>query len=199
VYLERADNITDGDYYNGEPNDMFPGPSVNNQIFHPLSIPNSNKLNGTRSGFGLTNISLISGTGVSANAFINYLVSNSSDATSFNNSRKLLRDSVGKYHLVYESEGEIYYQYSTNGVTTWLGLARLSTGNNYNKYPCITKCSGHIYVVWQRTTGTNHAFLFRHSGNSGSSWDDVRTIASSLNQSSEPLPVLVSSNTRREF
>ncbi|MCI0555625.1 MAG: hypothetical protein L0287_32165, partial [Anaerolineae bacterium] len=44
VYLERADNVTDGEYYDGEPNDIFPGPTVNNTKFHSLSAPNSNKL-----------------------------------------------------------------------------------------------------------------------------------------------------------
>jgi M6 family metalloprotease-like protein len=87
IYLERADNVTDDDYFNGEPNDIFPGPTVNNTTFHPLSTPNSGKLDGTRSGFGVTNISVISGIGVSANAYINYLVSNSTDATAYNSGR----------------------------------------------------------------------------------------------------------------
>lgn len=37
------------------------------------------------------------------------LVSNSADATAFNNSRKLVRDVSGNYHLVFESETEICY------------------------------------------------------------------------------------------
>jgi len=83
-----------------------------------------------------------------------YLASNSADATASNSGRKLVRDSGGAYHLVYETAGEVYYQKSTDGGSTWNSYKRLSAGNGNNKFPSIAERSGKLYIVWQRKTGT---------------------------------------------
>jgi hypothetical protein len=131
---------------------------------------------------------------------VNYLSSKSSTATAYNSSRKLVRDSGSNYHLIYEAEGEINYQYSADGGNSWSRTKRLSSTFGNNKYPSITERAGHIYVVWQRTTDTNqYAILFRHSGNSGSSWDGLCTITSNISQNSDPLPVLTTSTPAASF
>ncbi|MBC6951683.1 hypothetical protein DWB58_27480, partial [candidate division KSB1 bacterium] len=171
---------------------LFPG-TTNNTAFTPLSNPSSNIRNGPRSGFALTNIA-VNGNGISADAYVNYLVSNSTDATASNNARKLVRDSSGNYHLVYESEGEIYYQHSTTGTGNWLGLMRLSAGNGNNKFPCIAERGGNIYVAWQRQYMSTHNIHFR-SHVSGS-WGSVQTLATGVG-ANPPLPVITTPATSK--
>jgi hypothetical protein len=127
------------------------------------------------------------------NTLLNYLISNSADATASNSGRKLVRESNGKYRLVYESEGEIYYQNSATGNGNWLGLMRLSAGNGSNKFPSIAERSGKIHVVWQRKTGTNpYDILFRHY--TGSAWETIRTVTGGISSSNDLLPELHSHN-----
>jgi subtilisin family serine protease len=65
----------------------------------------------------------------------------SSTATAGNNGRRLVKDSSGKYHLVFESGitsggnvlSEIFYRNSTDGVT-WSTPVRLSAGNEQNRF-----------------------------------------------------------------
>ncbi len=173
---------------------LFPG-TTNNTAFTPLSNPSSNIRNGPRSGFALTNIA-VNGNGISADAYVNYLVSNSTDATASNNARKLVRDSSGKYHLVYESEGEVYYQHSTTGTGNWLGLRRLSAGNGNNKFPGIAERGGRVYVAWQRFDGSSHDIHFRKSTNGGSTWANATEPASNAGTNA-PLPVIVTPATDR--
>ncbi|MEJ2636839.1 MAG: FlgD immunoglobulin-like domain containing protein [Calditrichia bacterium] len=81
-----------------------------------------------------------------------HLVSNTTNATASNNQRKMVYDATtGKYHLVYEDNGEIYYTYTT-GTDTWAPEYRLSDGNGDNETPSIADDgSGHLLVVWQKT------------------------------------------------
>jgi hypothetical protein len=105
---------------------------------------------------------------------------------------QLVRESNG-YRLVYESEGEIYYQNSATGNGNWLGLMRLSAGNGSNKFPSIAERSGKIHVVWQRKTGTNpYDILFRHY--TGSAWETIRTVTGGISSSNDLLPELHSHN-----
>jgi hypothetical protein len=182
----------------GDGGDPFPGLS-DKRLITMGTAPNTSNHNGDPTGFAITNIST-SGVNMTVNFVKCLLNSSTAEATSFNNSRKIIRDSGGAYHLVFENGGEIIYQKSTDGGLSWNAFKRLSTGNGNNKYPSITERAGHIYVVWQRTTDTNqYAILFRHSGNSGSSWDGLRTITSNLSQNSDPLPVLTTSTPAASF
>ncbi len=121
--------------------------------------------------------------------------SESAVATAFNNSRKLLRDSSGKYHLVYESDGEIFYQYSTDNGASWQ-LRRLSAGSGNNHYPSITGTSAKQFVVWQRYKGNNQ-YDICFTRNTGSGWSTATLIPglSNLTSTTDPLPV-VSYKTR---
>ncbi|MFZ5519434.1 MAG: C25 family cysteine peptidase [Candidatus Zhuqueibacterota bacterium] len=108
----------------------------------------------------------------SQNLFPQGLRSTISEATAYNNSRKLLRDANGRYHLVYESNGEIFYQYSVNG-NGWIGGFRLSTGNGNNKYASVTGTSSKQFVVWQRYTGYSgglHRYDTYFAKNTGTGW-----------------------------
>ncbi len=105
-----------------------------------------------------------------------------------------MRDSAGKYHLVYESGGEIYCQYSTDGVNTWLGLTRLSPGTGNRKYPCIAERSGNLYVVWQLYYSNSHYIYFCRSTSGGLGWSSAKVIASNVG-SIDPLPVIASPAT----
>ena len=125
------------------------------------------------------------------NLFPQGLTSNSPEATAFNNSRKLLRDEKARYHLVFESNGEIYYHYSMTD-KVWLGGFRLSTGNGNNKYSSITGTSNKQFVVWQRyNTSTNNYDIF-FTKNTGSGWSTPTTISrlSDLTSTANPLPVI---------
>ncbi|MDZ7275129.1 MAG: hypothetical protein ONB50_15730 [candidate division KSB1 bacterium] len=187
----------------GDPGDPFPG-SNNNTNFSIATTPNSARrdpaptncstptpttIGGDPTGFAITNISA-SVTTMTATFHSSYLASNSVDATASNSSRKIVRDSGGVYHLVYETTGEIYYQKSTDGGSTWGSYKRLSAGNGSSKFPCIAERSGKLFVVWQRNTGTNtYDVLLRHFN--GSSWDtNIRTVQSAISSSSPPTPVI---------
>jgi len=122
----------------------------------------------------------------------------SSTATAQNNGRRLVKTSDGKYHLVYESGitsggnvlSEIFYR-NYNG-TNWSTPIRLSTGNEQNRYPCITVSGNNLYVAWQRKNGSTHDILYRAyvSG----VWNSVQTLLTSVS-SNDPLPVIQASVT----
>lgn len=188
----------------GDPGDPFPGGTSNNK-FTMASLPNSNRrsglppsdLGGDPTGFAITNISA-SATTMTATFHKSYLASNSADAIASNSSRKLARDSGGNYHLVFETGGELYYQKSTDGGSTWSSYIRLSAGNGSNKFPCIAERSGKLYVFWQRKTGTNtYATHFRH--HNGASWETLRTVNGSITSSNDLTPVLAVSTPSASF
>jgi len=80
-----------------------------------------------------------------------HLVSSTNSAITYNNQRKMVYDGFyGRYHLVYEDNGEIYYTYTT-GTDTWAPEIRLSDGQGGNKSPSIAADNnGRIMVVWQQ-------------------------------------------------
>jgi len=186
----------------GDPGDPFPGTS-NNTNFSIATTPNSARrdptpidcstptatmIGGDPTGFAITNISPSAAT-MTATFHKSYLASNSADATAFNNSRKLVRDCGGAYHLVYESSGEVYYQKSTDGGSMWSGDKRLSSGNGSNKYPCLAERSGSLFVVWQRYTGSTHVVYHRRYASGA--WGSTQTLDSNAGANA-PLPVIAS-------
>ncbi len=120
--------------------------------------------------------------------------SSSAEATAFNNGRRLVRGNNGYYHLVYESGGDIYYQYSPDNGASWFGGVRLSAGNGNNKYPSIVWENGKIYTLWQKYTGgSSYTIYFR--ANLGSGWGTTVSLGSiTCSSPNNPQPVL----TRKE-
>lgn len=125
-------------------------------------------------------------------------VTSSTDATAYNNSRKLVRDSAGNYHLVFESDGEICYEKWSNSGTALSEFRRLSSGTGSNKFPSIAERSGKFYVFWQRKTGTNtYDTHFRHF--TGTSWDNIRNINTGIASNNDLTPVLAVSTPAASF
>lgn len=130
----------------------------------------------------------------------------SANATATNNGRRMAVESNGKYHLVFESGvssggqilSEILYRNSKNG-STWSAPVRLSAGNEKNNYPTIVERSGKLYVIWQRTTGTNtYDIHLRHYN--GSAWETaIQTVASGISVTSDPRPVIAISSPSANF
>ncbi len=79
--------------------------------------------------------------------------SNSSAATAYNTGRRLIHDSNNRYHLVFQSGGEIFYRRSDSGGNNWEAPQRLSNGEGDNLFPSITGNSSEQFVIWQRYTG----------------------------------------------
>jgi hypothetical protein len=120
------------------------------------------------------------------------LGSSISSATASNGQRKLVYTSYApaKFHLVYESAGEIYYTFSTDNGATWSNEILLSSNDGNNKYPSIAAYQNKVYVVWQRTTSTNNYTIYvrRYTG---SSWATRQTLGTaSLTTGNNPLPVI---------
>ncbi len=120
------------------------------------------------------------------------LGSSLSSATAANGQRKLAfaDDTPDKFHLVYESAGEIYYIVSTDNGATWSNEILLSTVAGNNKYPSLASYQNKIYVIWQRTTSTNNYTVYARRYTSGS-WAAPQTLGSaSLTTGNNPLPVI---------
>lgn len=60
------------------------------------------------------------------------LATNSAEATAFNNNRRLVRDSSGNYHLVFETEGEICYEKWISGGTAECGACQNPVGHQHH-------------------------------------------------------------------
>jgi len=120
------------------------------------------------------------------------LGSNLSSATAANGQRKLVYTNTtpGKFHLVYESAGEIYYTFSTDNGVTWSNEILLSSSDGNNKFPSIAAHQNKVYVIWQRTTSTNNYTIYARRY-TGSSWASRQTLGSaSLTTGNNPLPVI---------
>lgn len=178
---------------------LFPG-ALNKTSFTTASNPPSNDIFGTPTGLSLTNIANNNGV-VSTTVAFQPMFSISSLATAANGSRKLVRDSYGVYHLVFESAGHIYYRKSTDGGNTWGETRRilaLSQGNC--RYPGIaerkrtdaTNQPTELFVVWQRrhNSPSRNWIQYSRSTNGGNSWVPPLTMDSEINQAIDPLPVI---------
>lgn len=120
------------------------------------------------------------------------LGSSLSSATAANGQRKLAfaDDTPDKFHLVYESAGEIYYTVSTDNGATWSNEILLSSSDGNNKYPSLAAYQNKIYVIWQRTTSTNNYTVYARRY-TGGSWASRQTLGSAtLTTGNNPLPVI---------
>jgi hypothetical protein len=92
-----------------------------------------------------------------------HMHSNSANAIVTNSQRKMVRGSGGNLYLAYESDGNIFYTFSTDGTgTTWSGEAYANTpGTAGNSYPAIAEYNGNVYVVWQHANGSNWDIVYR--------------------------------------
>ncbi len=91
-----------------------------------------------------------------ANSLLHYAANNQSldvIATNSNNQRKLVKDSLGNYNLVFSSFGEILYKLSTDGGNNWISVDRLSSGDGICSNPSITTYDDYIFVTWQQYDG----------------------------------------------
>ena len=112
-----------------------------------------------------------------------HLASNLSRATGFNNGRRVVVDSQGKYKMVYEDDGEIWYTYSTNEGATWHKEVRLSNGSGNNSDPSIAIGSfNHYHVVWYEHSASGGHIRYRQEGNSY-----IATLGTSSLQSVHPV------------
>jgi|GEM_PF-1665358 len=110
-------------------------------------------------------------------------------ATSSNNGRRMVRDSNGKYHLVYESLGEIYYSYSTDNGSTWSAEQLLSDGQANNSNPSIeVDYSGYLHLVWAKKDGSEISIKYRRKTASG--WESTQELTYNFESNYDPTPVI---------
>lgn len=121
--------------------------------------------------------------------------SNMASALAGNNQRKIARDGNSTDHLVFESNQEIWYARRTSTDTEWNNYNRLSNGlsDGAKTNPSIYARGGHIFVVWQKYTGSSHDITFHKSTDGGATWPtgNRKVIASAVG-SNPPLPVISS-------
>ncbi|MDZ7261536.1 MAG: hypothetical protein ONB05_05460, partial [candidate division KSB1 bacterium] len=120
----------------------------------------------------------------------------SQTATADNNGHRLVRDSNNRYHLIYESGGEIIYRRTNVGGTSWEDPLRISDGLGNNKYPSIVWENGKIYTLWQKyVSGSSYTIYFR--ANLGSGWGTTVSLGSiTCSSPNHPLPVLTVKEVR---
>jgi len=86
---------------------------------------------------------------VSAN-YKGHLLSNNSAGFSSNSQRKFISDANGNKHLVYESQGNVWYTKSTNNGSTWLQEVKLNDDGIQAKGAAIaTSSDGYLYILYQ--------------------------------------------------
>lgn len=171
---------------------LYPGVN-NNTSFFPTSIPNSNDVNGNPTGLSLTNFTNNNGV-VSAVVDLPYRQSSTDLATAHNGGRRIVRDSSGNYHIVYQSYNQIFYtKYSATGI--WSNDKRLSDGSTGNGFPSIALRGSSVFITWQRQNGSTHDVYFHRSTDSGATWPTGNRITWSGVGSSQPLPVVASPAT----
>lgn len=81
--------------------------------------------------------------------------------------RKMARTSDGSLHLVYESMGKVWYEYSTDNGNTW-NLINLQNGES--KLPSIDTFGNQVGIVYQEKSGSDTYFRI-HIFNSGDDTD----------------------------
>ncbi len=123
-------------------------------------------------------------TGTSSTVTANYklhLGSSVSTASGCGNQRKTCY-SLDRYHLVYESAGEIWYCNSTDDGSTWSKEVRLSDGSGLNRQPsiaCDPKAGAFPYVavVWEKYESANALSTIYISRQTGSNqWESPQPV-----------------------
>jgi hypothetical protein len=117
--------------------------------------------------------------------FKKHLASTSSNVTAPNTQRKVVRDHLGTYHMVYESGQAIWYSRSTDNGGTWLPEVLLSGAldpGNLNRTPSIAfhsntyqPSNSRVLVIWEAYMAdeSDHAVLFRELDINGQPVGDV--------------------------
>ena len=92
---------------------------------------------------------------VSAN-YKGHLLSNNSTGFSSNSQRKFISDVDGNKHLVYESQGNVWYTKSTNNGSTWQQEVKLNEDGTQAKGATFAYSSGdgYMYILYQCDHGT---------------------------------------------
>ncbi|MFC1556066.1 C25 family cysteine peptidase [candidate division KSB1 bacterium] len=110
-----------------------------------------------------------------------YTISSSStNAIAHNNSRKIVRDSNGDYHLVWIDNGDVYYTRTNGNFTSWLPKETVYTAGT-NAFPGITLNGGDPVITF-----TYNSTTVKFAEKSGSSWS-VMTVGSC--KSNEPAAI----------
>jgi len=123
----------------------------------------------------------------------------SAEASATNGGRRMTRDGNDRYHLVFESGGEVFYRRSNVGGTSREEPKRLTGGNGSNKYPSITGTSTKQFVVWERYAGYSggqHEYDTYFAENTGSGWSTAEIANLSdlgFSAQTHPLPVATGS------
>jgi Secretion system C-terminal sorting domain len=92
-----------------------------------------------------------------------HLVSSISQASGYNSQRTLFVDPAGWYNLVYESAGEIWFTYSSDGGHTWSQDTRISAGRGTAHNPSICQlssgtASNFVYLLWTDVAGNGSGY-----------------------------------------
>jgi hypothetical protein len=125
----------------------------------------------------------------------------SAGTTTTNGQRKLVRESSGKLHEVFESGSQIFYRNSSDGGATWQTTLRLTDGYTTNAYPCIAERSGNVYAVWQKQNTSSWDLAYSYSTNGGTTWLSQPSILVSYAAilANNPLPVIFPSSPSSSF
>lgn len=183
----------------GDAEDLYNLPSSSQyNTFSPWNNPNSNSTGGQApdnfSSKGFV-VKTLNGTDMTVDvyaSFANINLSSQSDATSSNSQRKICRSSDGKYHLVFESEKEIYYRRLAVDGVTWELSKYLSSGDFENSRPSVTCRDNKIFVTWQKKiNSSSYKLYFRRSDDAGTTWPSTGLKdLGNLSTSYDPLPVI---------
>lgn len=122
------------------------------------------------------------------------LTTSAPDSTAYGTQRKLGRDSLGRLHLVWHDNGEIYYSSSDDNGTTWRNQINVSNGGGYSLFPSIAIDSDNvIHVAWQKKYHGLYQIAYSKSS-SGETWSAEEIISSGTSKGSFAPGIAVDSN-----
>ncbi|UCF62677.1 MAG: T9SS type A sorting domain-containing protein [bacterium] len=157
-------NFPDNPYYQMRASDHF-----HNLIYWYFKSWSGSDVNIGNSNASQTWVSFDNESAVLNANFKGHLASNTASATRTNGQRKLVY-AGGKYHMVYEDEGEIYYTFSNDDGQSWSRENRLSDDSGLNVSPCLAATDdGILAAVWQR-----HEKIILRIKNFGGQWENPR-------------------------
>lgn len=110
--------------------------------------------------------------------------------TSFSNANAVAANG-NVVHLVYTDdrglEGEVYYQRSIDGGTTWQMPVQLTTDNgSFSGYPTIAVWNNEVHVAWADQRNGHDDIYYRKSSDGGTLWFDESRITTDPNNSGFP-------------